>query len=203
MPIEKENKHGAAVFFLFSEPRQISGAPRLYVAVELLVDGDICEMPLLLNKPPLFTPVTRNENSLLLTTGNHLRKEAASGVRGVVEDTAGAAHSGIRRAALAAHAVHGHNVHAATVGFVRSARNANEPLTPQTGPHLKGRKTNGVERRKKYDCIERGAHSGGVRHVLTPSPCCLSVLFRHPFMWGSSRWVPSVVYYIRVDIARY
>ena len=46
-------------------------------------------------------------------------------------------------------------------------------------------------------------YSGGVRHVFTPSPCCWSVLFRHPFMWGSSRWVPSVVYYIRVDIARY
>ena len=36
-----------------------------------------------------------------------------------------------------------------------------------------------------------------------PSPCCLPVLFCHPFMWGSSRWVPSVVYYIRVVIARY
>jgi len=36
-----------------------------------------------------------------------------------------------------------------------------------------------------------------------PSPCCWSVLFCHPFMWGSSRWVPSVVYYIRVDIAGY
>ena len=34
--------------------------------------------------------------------------------------------------------------------------------------------------------------SGGVRHVFTPIPCCWSVLFRHPFMWGSSRWVPSV-----------
>ena len=108
----------------------------MYVAAELLVDGDICEMPLLLNKPPLFTHVTRNKNSLLLkTTGNHLRKEAASGVRGAVEDTAGAEHSGIRRAALAAHAAHGHHVHAATVGFVRSARNANVTAhTPDRAP---------------------------------------------------------------------
>ena len=27
--------------------------------------------------------------------------------------------------------------------------------------------------------------------------------FRNPFMWGSSRWVPSVVYSVHVDSARY
>ena len=95
------------------------------------VDGDIWEVSSLPVTWPLAPRYSRS--GLLMVSGRplclHLRREeAASWVRRVVEDAASAADRGVGGATLAAHAVRRHHVHAATVGFVRRAGQANVAL---------------------------------------------------------------------------